>query len=197
MNHDSSQNTSYSNSTKASANAIPNLSEKLRILGGDVSFSVDKRTVIKRRKPNTAGTTVKRRDAILDLSTCLDETRQGVDPRQLPEPLVREKCRALDFKRMGEEFEDIVGHLTLDVKEQILAPEALQRLRGYEFNKGKESREQPGMDFDYDTGNTLFDQEFMAPTSQNTGNPEESTFSSTLHEELDSKFLRGEKTITL
>jgi hypothetical protein len=52
---------SLSNST---ANLIPNLEEKLRILGGDVSFE-GKRTVA-RRRTGTAGATVRRRHQKID-----------------------------------------------------------------------------------------------------------------------------------
>lgn len=79
--HPESEDTSSgSQSTKVSSNAIPNLTEKLRILGGDVSF--EKRTVPRRRgEGRAAGATVKRKDAVIDTSITLDETRPTIDPR--------------------------------------------------------------------------------------------------------------------
>jgi len=71
MHPDSSHQTSSSDSSKQNSNAISNLPEKLRILG-EVSFSIDKKTVPKRRGAGVAGKTVKRRDAVIDVSTSLD-----------------------------------------------------------------------------------------------------------------------------
>ena len=86
---DSSQN-SYSNSSKDSSNAIPNLTEKLRIIGGDVSFSFDKRTVPKRRPARGNNVTLKRRDAVVDVSIFVDDdTKETIDPRSLPENVLR------------------------------------------------------------------------------------------------------------
>lgn len=86
--HPESEDTSSgSQSTKVSSNAIPNLTEKLRILGGDVSF--EKRTIPKRRGARLAGATVKRKDAVVDISITLDETRPTIDPREIPAPVLR------------------------------------------------------------------------------------------------------------
>ena len=69
---DSSQNSSQSGSSKGSS-VIPNLTEKLRILGGDVSFTFDKRTVPKARGEGRAvRPTVKRKGNLVDDSTILD-----------------------------------------------------------------------------------------------------------------------------
>jgi hypothetical protein len=84
MNPDSSQNSSYSGSTSGSSNGISNFTEKLKIIGSDFSYEMDKRTVPKRRNVRPAGATIKRRDALIDFSTILDESTMGLDPRNLP-----------------------------------------------------------------------------------------------------------------
>lgn len=98
---DSMDNSSGSDSTRMSSNAIPKLSQKLRILGGDVSFQ-GKRTVARKRREHGGSATVKRKEGVVDLSTNLDETKLLMDPRQIPDTVLKEKCRAMDYKRSEE-----------------------------------------------------------------------------------------------
>ena len=115
MPQDNSQNTSYSDSSKTNSNNISNLSEKLKILGGDVSFTRDKTTVPKRRGTHAAGVTVKRKDAMIDLSLTLEETRKAIDPREELD-MVKDKCKILDIKKKEE---DILGDRVESITEKV------------------------------------------------------------------------------
>ena len=69
---DSSQNIS-SMSSQSSSNGIPKLAEKLRILGGDISF--EKATVPRRRRNDVSVATKKKMISICDNSIELETTR--------------------------------------------------------------------------------------------------------------------------
>jgi hypothetical protein len=91
---------------------------------------------------------------------------------------------------------NIVGHKAIEVKETIFAPEALRRLREYELLRRRQPEEIPVAPndtyYDYDTGNTLFTQEFVAPsTTMISGNPEDSQFNKVLQDQFESNFLKG------
>jgi hypothetical protein len=55
------------------------------------------------------------------LSIILDETKPTIDPRDLPVPVLREKCRALDLKKKEEEFDKILATMTVQIKTNIFA----------------------------------------------------------------------------
>ena len=65
--------------------------------------------------------------------------------------------------------------------------------------KPEDTHEMHTESYDYMAGDSLFSTEFMVPsTSQVPGNPEESDFQRPLQDEdLESSFLRGDKTMTL